>query len=379
MTETMLVRASGGGWEELQPQTTMPEGGLVDLFGEDIGPVLGATGGVVVAACAPPLSTGAPAAICLDPQGGVWIVELSMAGAGEMILPNLLSFGGALSGMAYDDFEALCDRRDGDSLAGFMEGRTRGDGGFHRGSFEVAVREALGAGRFHLVAIVREAAPTLVQSMRFLNRTGAMGSVYEASSFASASVSAVRATAIDVGGEATGRPAAPTAAPAAEAPAPAPTSQGGDAFLAAVGRSGNDPDAALMAQLQASCLATFDDVTYEGEGDGTTMHAVLDSDDGPAAVLVAGSDGSIVVSFESLGALDASWTVRDELCQGMERLLGADLGEVRKISQLNLSVQEHLMDATLMEALGELLADTVAALRGASAGARTRARQTAAA
>ena len=64
--------------------------------------------------------------------------------------------------------------------------------------------------------------------------------------------------------------------------------------------------------------------------------------------------------------------MRAELCQGMERLLGADLGDVRKISQLNLSIAEHLMDSTLMDALAELLTDTVAAMReaGSARGAR---------
>src|SRR3712207_8491306 len=63
----------------------------------------------------------------------------------------------------------------------------------------------------------------------------------------------------------------------------------------------------------------------------------------------SGTDGSVVLSFEALGELDASWETRDELCQGMERLLGTDLGDVRKISQLNLTIAEHLMDVTLVE------------------------------
>jgi hypothetical protein len=56
----------------------------------------------------------------------------------------------------------------------------------------------------------------------------------------------------------------------------------------------------------------------------------------------------------------------------MGRMLGAELGDVKKISQLNLTIQEHLMDATLMEALAEILGDTVHALHaeGGKAGAR---------
>lgn len=361
MTETMLVRTAGGGWEELRPQTDVPEGGLIDLFGEDIGPVLGTQAPVIVAACSPVLSTGAPDAICLDPDGGIWIVQLALTGDGAMTLPQLLAFGGGLTATTYDAFEAMCDQTKGDSLTSFVEGRA--GAGFHSQSFEVAVAESLANGRFRLVAIVREAAPTLVQSMRFLNASGAMGMLYEATSFASENVTAVRAKAIDIGST-VARPGAHLAeAGSADAAPAARVAQGAAAFVAATGKvSGNDTGT-LMAQLQKSCSATFDEIEYHGDGKEMHLHALLDSPKGQVAMLVAGTDGSVVVSFESLGSLDPNWGVREELCQGMERLLGADLGDVRKISQLNLSIEEHLMDSTLMEALGELLTDTIGAMR----------------
>ena len=367
MTETMLVRAAGGGWEELRPQTTVPEGGLVEVFGEDIGPVLGTPAPVIVAACQPTLSTGQPDAICVDPDGGIWIVQLALDGGGELTLPQLLAFGGGLTSMAYDQFDALCDRTEGDSLSSFVEARS--GGGFHKQSFEVAIADALAHGRFRLVAFVREAAPTLVQSMRFLNGTGAMGSVYEATSFASATVNAVRAKAVDVGanfGQATATSSGTEDAPARK-PAASGMDLGAAGFIAATGKASGDDTSSLMAQLQKACIAAYDDVTYEGESGEAKMNATLESPDGPVGMVVAGSDGSVVVSFEALGPLDPGWSVRSELCQGMERLLGADLGDVRKISQLNLSIGEHLMDATLMEALAELLTDTVTALRETSA------------
>jgi hypothetical protein len=354
----------------------MPEGGLVDMFGEDIGPVLGTPAPVVVAACSPTLSTGSPDALCLDPDGGVWIVQLALEGGGEMTLPQLLAFGGGLTGLSYDAFEAACNRTDGGKLAPWIEQRF--GAGFHKQSFEVAVADALANGRFRLVAIVRDAPPTLVQSMRFLNSTGAMGSLYEATSFSSASVSAVRAKAIDVGGAATA--STPAAAAASGGTAGTATSELGAAgFVAATGKASGDETASLMAQLQKSCLATFDEVTYDGEGGDAQMTATLETEQGSAAMLAAGTDGSVVISFEALAAIDAGWSIRAELCQGMERLLGADLGDVRKISQLNLTIDEHLMDATLMEALGELLADTVEALRSSGPASRSGAREAAAA
>lgn len=357
MTETMLVRTAGGAWEELRPQVELPDGGLVDVFGEDIGPVLGTTAPVLVAACQPPLSTGAPDAICVDPDGGVWIVQLALDSDGALTLPQLLAFGGGLTGTAYDAFDQLCGRTQGEPLATWVEARA--GAGFHRQSFEVAIADALAHGRFRLVSIVREAAPTLVQSMRFLNASGAMGSLYEASSFASATVTAVRAKAVDVGG---GSLAAASATGPAATPAARP-GLGAAGFVAATGKASGDQTGTLMAQLQKSCSATFDDVRYEGEGAAATMRAMLVGPDGETAMVTAGTDGEVVVSFEALGPLDPGWSVREELCQGMERLLGADLGDVRKISRLNLSIAEHLMDATLMEALGELLGDTITALR----------------
>lgn len=358
MTETMLVRTAGGAWEELRPQVELPEGGLVDVFGEDIGPVLGATAPVLVAACQPLLSTGTPDAICVDPDGGVWIVQLALDGDGTVTLPQLLAFGGGLTGTSYDAFDEMCDRMQADSLSSWVEARS--GAGFHRQSFEVAVADALAHGRFRLVSIVREAAPALVQSMRFLNASGAMGSLYEASSFASATVTALRAKAVDVGSSVA--TSVPTAG-STSTPAGARPGLGAAGFVAATGKASGDQTGSLMAQLQKSCSATFAEVAYEGEGAAATMRALLDAQDEGSAMVSAGTDGEVVVSFEALGPLDPGWSVREELCQGMERLLGADLGDVRKISRLNLSIDEHLMDATLMEALGELLADTVTALR----------------
>jgi len=385
MTETMLVRAAGGGWEELRPQTTMPDGGIVEVFGEDIGPVLGASTSVVVAACSPPISggLGSPDAICLDPEGGVWIVQLALDGTGDATLPQLLTYGGALNGMNYDAFQALCDRTGGDPLSTFLESRAD-ESSFDRDSFEASVTEALAHGRFKLVAIVREAAPALVQAMRFLNASGAMGSLYEATSFASPSVSAVRAKAVDVGTSVTRAPAVTAATGGSAGPTAAAAASGEMSAAGFVASTGKVTDAAtskLMAQLQKACVATFDDVIYGGTATDATMDVVMNTSDGPSAMIVASSDGAVVMSFEALGDLDPDWTVRSELCQGMERLLGADLGDVRKISQLNLSIAEHLMDATLMEALCDLLGDTVRALHGgdSATGARTGAREPAAA
>jgi hypothetical protein len=361
MTEIMLVRAAGGGWEELRPQTTLADGGLIELFGEDVGPVLGTVAPVIVVACSPELVTGSPDAIALDTDGGVWIIQLALDGDGTRTLPELLACGGGMAGMSYDAFDAICDRAASDGLASYVEARS--GSGFHRQSFEVAVAEALAHGRFRLVSVVREATPTLVQSIRFLNASGAMGVLVEATPFASDNITAIRARAIDVG---TGG-AVHAVSSASDVPVPAVAMSGAElgaaGFMAATGTLSGDDTSELMGRLRRVCAATFDDVFYEGEARDATMRAELQGPDGRVTMVTAGSDGSVIVSFESLAAIDTGWGVRSDLCQGMERLLGADLGDVRKISQLNLSIAEHLMDATLMDALTELLVVTVADLR----------------
>lgn len=394
MTEMMLVRTAHGGWEELQPQTTLPDGGIVELFGEDIGPVLGAPSCVVVAAARPALAVGSPDALCVDASGGVWIVQLALDGGGEHTLPQLLAFGGALTGMSWSTFEQLCDRRGADTLDAYVAARAPSS--FDRDAFQQSVSSSLAHGRLRLVSIVREAAPTLVQSMRFLNASGALGYVFEASSFASASVTAVRAKAVDVGGAhsvgaaeadapadgaarptaapaavesppASQTPSAPAAAAprakAAAAPVPPPSMDPVDAFVAAVAEHEDAATADLMRQLVDGC-SVFDEVRIDGEGSDQELHVAVATGDALRSLVVAMVDGSVVVSFEALGSLDADWSIRAELCQGMERLLGTDLGDVRKISQLNLVIAEHLMDATLMEALVELLVETAVHLQG---------------
>lgn len=367
MTETMLVRTAGGAWEELRPQIEVPKGGVVELFGEDVGSILGGEVPIIVVACAPVLSTATPDAVCLDADGGIWILQLAMHADSSLVLPQLLAAGGGLTALSYDAFEELCTQTQGEPIAEFMEARSRSS--FHRPSFEVAVADNLAHGKFQLVAVVKQASPSLVQSMRFLNSAGARGMLMEATSFASDTIMAVRAKAIDIGAGA-GQGTAPSSLDsealsdgAGHSDQRALAKMGAAAFVAATGKASGDDTGDLMAQLVKSCVATFDDTAFEGSAAKATMSALLDSQDGPVTMVVAGADGSITISFESLSSLDAGWGVREELCQGMERLLGADLGDVHKISQLNLSIEEHLMDATLMEALGELLADTANALR----------------
>lgn len=358
MTETMLVRTTSGAWEQLSPQTRPTEGGLTELFGDDMGPVIGRTTPLIVAASAPKLTTGRPDGICVDGDGNVTIVALALAGPADKVLASLLGHAGALHGMAYDQFEALCNavgkQHDG-RLAGLMAERCAGSG-FHRGTFEVTVGDALAQGRFDLVAMVGTAPATLVQSMRYLNASGASIACYEAASFASASVMAVQARAVDVG----------------QTQRQVSMQMSAAGLFAATERTTDEVTAKLMSQLQNACGGLFDNVQYDGDAAQATMTASVLIDSDEVALVSATSDGSVCVSFEALAPVDASWTVRAELVQGMNRMLGADLGDVKKISQLNLNIGEHLMDATLMDLLTEILGETVQTLRESS-GASARA------
>lgn len=395
MNETLLVRAAGGAWEELQPRTELPEGGVSELLGDDVRAVLGAEQPVLVAACSPALPSGTPDALCVDASGGVWVIQIALDGTGDQLLGQLLGFAGALTGASFDDFAGYCDRRGDSSLADWVAGQAGDD--FDPDEFQQAVTESLAAGRIRLVALVQEASPSLVQTFRYLTSAGALGSIFELSSFGSSTVSAIRATQVDLlgtGPTAGQRTAAAlAAAPAAElrptvpaskaaasgqstrraatsartASSTGPAEAAGAAFVDGATRASGDATAALLGQLQTACAVTFDDVSYEQVDGQPVLHAGVSTPEGVATIVSARVDGSIVLAFEGVGALDPTWTVRAELCQGMERLLGADLGDVRQISQLNLSVAEHLMDATLMEALVDLLSDTVRQLHDGAA------------
>lgn len=397
MNETLLVRAAGGAWEELQPRTELPEGGVSELLGEDVRSVLGADLPVLVAACAPVLPAGAPDAICVDTSGGVWVLQTALDGPGDQLLGQLLGFAGGLTGASAATFADYCDRRGGSSLVDWVA--SHADDGFDPEAFQSGLEASLAAGRIRLVALVQHASPTLVQSFRYLTSAGALGSIFELASFGSSTVSAIRATQVDLLGAsaqpAAAAPATPVASAPAAAPAPAapaapqapvggnaprrsaanarasaptePAAADGVAFVEAAAQVSGDSTAALLGQLQAACAAAFDDMTYEHGDAQAAMHAGVTTPDGVATMMTARADGSIMLAFEDIGVLDPTWTVRAELCQGMERLLGTDLGDVRQISQLNLSVEEHLMDATLMDALTDLLADTVQSLHGQGA------------
>jgi len=394
MNETLLVRAAGGAWEELQPRTELPDGGVAELLGDDVRAVLGVDHPVLVAASSPALPSGAPDAICLDPSGGVWVLQAALDGPGDHLLGELLGFAGALTGASFDDLAGYCDRRGDSSLVDWVAQRS-GDG-FDADGFEGAVTESLAAGRIRLVALVQQAGPSLVQTFRYLTSAGALGSIFELSSFGSSTVFAIRSTQVDLlgGGTASAlraassspaaaapaadlRPTVPDAKPAAAARRQAgsqrpatptgPANADGAAFVDGATRTAGDATAGLLGQLQTACTGAFDEVRYEQVDGQSVMHAAIGTPDGLATVVSARTDGSIVLAFEGVGVLDPTWTVRAELCQGMERLLGADLGDVRQISQLNLSVEEHLMDATLMDALIELLTDTVGALNAQGA------------
>lgn len=356
MSQTMLVRTTTGAWERLEAQTKVPDGGITEIFGEDVGPVLGYEAPLIVVAASPKLATGKPDAICVDAQGAVTIVALSLGSGTDKTLPQLLSFAGALHGMTYDAFEKLCNRTDsGASLAEHIHARNI-HADFHTGTFEVTVADALSQGRFQLISLVESVSPSLAQSMRYINASGANFGCFEISSFSSSSVMAVQARAVDVGQQKRDVQLRMTAA----------------GLIALTERTTDESTAKLMGNLQKFCSGAFDEVAYEGDNKRASLTATFFAGQEELPIITAASDGSISISFEALAPVDKDWTLRAELCQSMSRLLGAELGDVRKISQLNLSLSEHLNDATLMDAMAEIVGDVLSTLRPAGTTVPTR-------
>lgn len=348
MKQSMLVRTLGGAWEPLAPITTLPEGGVLQLLGDDLGPVFGHGAPLPIVAVQPQLAAGTPDAICVDGDGNITVIAMTIGGAAETALPNLLGYAGALHGMTYDEFEKLCGTALGShgGLAAYIhEYFIHTD--FHRSTFEVTVSDALAQGRFRLVALMKDTPDHVRQSMRFLNASGAEISCFDIKLFASDSVTAAHAEAVDVGQTQRSTEFKITAA----------------GMLALTERSCGEPAMQLMKQLQKFCTENCDSVVYEGDTSGASLSAWLtaeeDGEERDPALVTATSEGAVSIGFESLAPFDPNWRLRDEMVIGLNRLLGADLGEARTISQLNLTIAEHLMDATLIELLCEILKDAI--------------------
>src|SRR5688572_14561400 len=123
----MLVRSHDGAWEKLQPQDVVPSGGITEIFGDDLGPVLGATEPMFVVATAPKLAAGRPDAICVTPSGQVSVVMLTVGRPDPGTLPTLLSHAGSMQAMDYDEFEKACNTALGaaETLGDYVEARSK--------------------------------------------------------------------------------------------------------------------------------------------------------------------------------------------------------------------------------------------------------------
>lgn len=353
MTTNMLVRAAGGAWETLTEQTTVPTGGVPHIFGEDLAPLVGSPTPLLVVATSPPLATGAPDAVCVTPGGDLCIAMLALdQPSAERAMAELLAHAGALQGLSAIAFAQLCNRvsdHEG-GLAGFVGARAPSVE-FHRKSFEVTIADNLANGRFHLTAFVASAPESLIQSMRFLNSSGtAQLSCFEIATFAGTDISAIRVNPVDVGAM---RQAPKDSAPHASA----------SLLVAVAERTQGEVVGAMMAQLQTSCTPVFDEVIYDGDNSFCSMNGVLSVDGRPMTVLVATSDGTVDLRFDAIATVDRSGTARAELVHGLSRLLGADLGDARKVKNMTLNIAEHLNDATLVECLAEVLSDALQVLR----------------
>jgi hypothetical protein len=353
MTTNMLVRSAGGNWETLTERDAPPTGGIAELFGEDLGPLTGSPEPLFVVAAAPTLPTGTPDALCVTRNGDVCIVMLALDEAkAQRAMGDLLAHAGALHGMQASEFSALCNRVTpvDDGVPGFVSVRSRGTG-FHRKSFEATLAGALAQGRFQLTAFVTSAPESLTNSMRFLNASGAAQiSLHEVVTFTGGDMTAVRVNPINVGDVQT-------------SPVDATPMANSAMLVAVTERTQGEVVGAMMAQLEASCRNVFDELDFEGDMNSCSMHGIVRSKGQSASFLTAASDGTVELKFDSIAGMEGSSTARAELVHGLARLLGADLGDARKVKNMTLNIAEHLNDATLVECLTEVLNDAFQVLR----------------
>lgn len=382
-SDGMLVRAAGGDWERLSPRSDIPAGSFDELFGDDLGPVLGHPIAMPVLTSTPLVAGGtAPDVICSTVEGHVALVRMALGTRSETVLPDLLAIAGAFDGLDLEGFLAACGVDKVDELASRVMGGTPPKA--TREAWASRLAETLQSGRFDLVALVSELPESALASIRFLNRSGAVRiSCVGIQLYASASVTALQTVALDTGVATTAERLPQAAAPVPseqpktprESAASAKTAAGSPAALGSAIEAAGGPAVGRLGTLVAEGLdRIFDTATYTGAGPDQRVECSVDGvGDAPIQLVTLDSSGIVHVDFEALSPVDGDWSVRAELAQGMERLLGADLGDVKKISKLNVALAEHLMDATLAEAFLELVGDIVTEVRDDAEATRRRA------
>lgn len=407
-SDGMLVRAAGGDWERLSHRAEVPSGGFSELFGEDLGPVIGTAKSLPVLAVSPVVAGAAPDVVCGGADGSLALVRLALGEhAADQILPELLGAAGAFHGMTLDEFVRVCGVAKMDELASRVMGGTPPKAS--RESWSAKLAQTLSSGRFELVGLVTDLPESVLAPMRFLNHSGsAQLRCIQVQLYSSASVTALQLSPLDtglavgVGSAESGRAAEIPGAGASQTTASGasragtkatPGARGGSRaehspgassssakeaavekaedrvpdqamLLTEIARSSGDQAANLARLLVSGLERTFDDCSYENANGKVMLHATMAGlSEQPLRTLEVDGAGVVHVNFESLGPMDGDWSIRAELAQGMERLLGADLGDVRKISKLNVVIAEHLMDATLMEAFVEVIGDVMDTIR----------------
>ncbi len=352
--ERLLVRTHGGAWEPLTPQEPDGKTTFCEIFGSDIGPLVGSTAPILVVGEQTNLASGLVDALCVDADGCVYVVATALEASADaaVLLPKLLAHAGSMHGIAFDEFERLCNRlANGETLTSHISSRAK-HADVHEQTLTVAVTDALASGRFHLVAIVADAPETLVQSMRFLNASGASISCLNAETFSSGDVNAVKVALVDVGLTSRTIQVSMTAT----------------GLLALVDRIHGSQTASRIGVMQRYCAENFDDVTYDGDMTSASMIASLHIDGVSAAIAGIETEGIVWIDFEEIGKFDDSWTARTELAGAISRMIGTDLGEIARIGRIRLTLGEHLNDDTLMEMFTDMLNDTIDDLRSQVSG-----------
>lgn len=346
----MLVRSTDGTWEALEPRGHVDSGGFLDTCGDDLGPVLDLPAPLYVLARNAKLSSGKVEAICASAQGTLALVG-SFFASPESAVSTLLAHAGALHGMDFKDFEKACDASSKSGWMAQLIKQRDGHPDFQPEIFEMRLSEAVTNGSFQLIAFVDKAPKIVAQSMRYLNSSGAATVLcYEVASFAGDTVSAIQSSAVDVGAKLEEVPLRMT--------------EKGMAALAA--RSLGDKQGKLLAQLVRFSTGAFLEVLFDGDAESARMRAYAEPVT-PSSIplLTVVNTGDVTLDLRAIEQIDADWTIRAELVQGLSQLLGRNLGDPRSITDKHLSVTEHLMDATLMEVLTDTLSEALSLVRAA--------------
>ncbi len=289
----MLIRRSGGEWEEPPVRSYEDERELQSLIAESP-ELVGADQAVVALREFSLPSAGSLDVLLVDVEGNLVLVEAKLNRNPEIrraVVGQLLGYAGGLWGMSYDDLDAVVTAREGASLFELARAVAGRDDFFEAG-FRAQVAQNLREGIFRLVFAVDGITEDLRRAVEYLNAHSLDTVEVVVLELVYAKVDDVEILVSHTFGE--------EAARRKQATRPSRRWTEEDFFDALDARASTQQDAVLIRRLfqWAEPRVTY---FYWGEGQAPSCTFVFEAPEGPiqpCAVYFTGSTVGIAINFE---------------------------------------------------------------------------------